>query len=98
MFGLIVMPLLGADEVWQLMTAFHDEGENFVSDTYCRMTLKALWRFFRSLPDMYQGFSSLRLIIDLQVNLCFCVKLPPQSTYKTQHFCLFHSCLQQLRH
>jgi hypothetical protein len=46
MFGLIVMPLLGAHEVWQCMTAIHDEGENFVSDTYCCMTLKVLWRFF----------------------------------------------------
>jgi hypothetical protein len=62
------MPLLGADEVWQLMTAIYDEGENFVSDTYCRMILKVLWRLFCSLLDMFQGFSSLRLIIDLQVN------------------------------
>jgi hypothetical protein len=68
MFGLIAMPLLGADEVWQLMTAIHDEGENFVSDTYCCMTLKVLWRFFCSLLDMFQGFSPPRLIIDLQVN------------------------------
>jgi len=46
MFGLIVMPLLGADEVWQLMTAIHDEGENFVSDTYCCMTLKVFVEIF----------------------------------------------------
>jgi hypothetical protein len=62
------MPLLGADEVWQLMTAIHDEGENFVSDTYCCVVLKVLWKLSCSLLDMFQGFSSLRLIIDSQVN------------------------------